>query len=94
MSDLVERLKASTSYDDRSDAADLIETQATRIAELEAALATARRNALEEAEQIALQHPESDRGGYSGIMRTAELCTAMEIAATIRAALEGGKKDE
>ena len=38
MSDLVERLKANPTYDDRSDAADLIETQAARIAELEAAL--------------------------------------------------------
>lgn len=38
MSDLAERLRASTNYDDRSDAADLIEAQATRIAELEAAL--------------------------------------------------------
>ncbi len=38
MSDLAERLRASTNYDDRSDAADLIEAQAARIAELEAAL--------------------------------------------------------
>ena len=51
-----------------------------------------RKDGMEYAAQIALQHPESDRGGYSGIMRTAELCTAMEIAATIRAALAGGKK--
>jgi len=36
--DLAERLRASTNYDDRSDAADLIEAQAARIAELEAAL--------------------------------------------------------
>lgn len=38
MSDLAERLRASTNYDDRSDAADLIEAQAARIAALEAAL--------------------------------------------------------
>ena len=36
MSDLVERLKANPTYDDRCDAADLIEAQAARIAELEA----------------------------------------------------------
>ncbi len=44
MSDLAERLRASTNYDDRSDAADLIEAQATRIAELEAALSSIARN--------------------------------------------------
>lgn len=36
MSDLAQRLRASTNYDDRSDAADLLEAQAARIAELEA----------------------------------------------------------
>ncbi len=42
--DLAERPRASTNYDDRSDAADLIETQAARIAELEAALSSIARN--------------------------------------------------
>ncbi len=34
MSDLAERLRASTNYDDRSDAADLIEAQTARIAKM------------------------------------------------------------
>ena len=56
--DLVERLKASTSYDVRSDAADLIETQDARIAELEAAL-----------EKIVRKTPPKDREPWVWVVK-------------------------
>ena len=46
---LVARLRSGSTYDDRTDAADLIEAQAAEITRLRAELATARREGMEEA---------------------------------------------
>ena len=64
MSDLAERLRASTNYDDRSDAADLIEAQAVRIAELEAALHKI-------ADRTKRAHPQAQEGEIHQIAITA-----------------------
>ena len=96
MSDLVERLKANPTYDDRSDAADLIETQATRIAELEAALEDARREGMEEAARIAENEPEPEGEppielhgrSVKNIAISSVRATKHSIAAAIRAERE------
>lgn len=74
-----------------------LETQAARIAELELALATARRDAMEEAAQIAdscaADEAKSAKGKYLETKWDYEsrADAGEEIAAAIRAALEGGK---
>ena len=73
-----------------------------RIAELEAALATARRDAMEEAARIAENEPEPEGEppielhgrSVKNIAISSVRATKHSIAAAIRAALEGGKKDE
>lgn len=70
------------------------------IAELEAALATARRDAMEEAAKIAESEPElhdqmpAEFEKYSReiLARASCIATKRAIAAAIRAALEGGKE--
>lgn len=62
--DLVMRLRVSTNYDDRSDAADLIESQAAHIAELEAALQKI-------VDRTHRAHPMSYVGDYCSIAQAA-----------------------
>lgn len=76
--DLAERLRASTNYDDRSDAADLIEAQAARIAELE----------------TALKPLSCSCTGFCGVMGWLPANNKSCVRRQARAALEGGKKDE
>ena len=67
MSDLAQRLRASTNYDDRSDAADLLEAQAARIAELEAALSSIARNTCcDRCQEAALAARAALAGGKDG----------------------------
>ena len=76
--------------------------QADRIAGLEAALATARREGMEEAARIAENEPEPEGEppielhgrSVKNIAISSVRATKHSIAAAIRAALEGGKKDE
>lgn len=73
-----------------------------RIAELEAALATARREGMEEAARIAENEPEPEGEppielhgrSVKNIAISSVRATKHSIAAAIRAALEEGKKDE
>ena len=72
-----------------------------RVAKLEEALATARREGMEEAARIAENEPELsgpmpaefEKYSRETLARASCIATKREIAATIRAALEGGKKD-
>lgn len=72
-----------------------------RIVELEAALATARREGMEEAARIAENEPEPEGEppielhgrSVKNIAISSVRATKHSIAATIRAALEGRKKD-
>ena len=74
----------------------------SRIAELEAALATARREGMEEAARIAENEPEPEGEppielhgrSVKNIAISSVRATKHSIAAAIRAALEEGKKDE
>ena len=93
MSDLAERLRASTSYDDRSDAADLIETQAARIAELEAALQDAARVLHKAGEQFtAYANQHAAKGTAGGDQKAAtNQQWAQRCFNAHDAALEGGK---
>jgi hypothetical protein len=73
----------------------------SRIAELEEALATARREGMEEAARIAENEPEPEGEppielhgrSVKNIAISSVRATKHSIAATIRAALEGRKKD-
>ena len=84
---------------EREDGADLIETQSARIAELEAALATARREGMEEAAKLVETHVYTVSNFEPQFRLTPDNRAKDDmhhttIAAAIRAALEGGKKDE
>lgn len=73
------------------DAADLIEAQATEITRLRAALATARREGMDEAARIAdaFEVVTHLHGPWSDVGHECAAQAAREIAAAIRAAKEG-----
>ena len=88
--DLVTRLRDCPDMDAVDEAADALEAQAARIAELEAALATARRDALAEIKQDTDELIE--QGMQDGMEEAAQIADGRpsdcgeDIAAAIRAA--------
>ena len=96
---IVARLRSGSTYDDRTDAADLIEVQEAEITRLRAELATARREGMEEAAQIALSQPETigeklfNASKFQPDLLMTATCISMKrsIATAIRAAAGEGK---
>jgi hypothetical protein len=90
---LVARLRVGFTYDDRTDAADFIEAQEAEITRLRAALASARREGMEQAAQIATEFEivAHLHGPWSDVPDECAVQASREIAAAIRAAAGDGK---